>query len=54
MRQETKQIVYRDGDVRRDGFLAIDADRTGKRPGVLVVHGGAGVDDHARAGATLR
>jgi hypothetical protein len=25
-------------------------DRTGKRPGVLVVHGGAGVDDHARDG----
>ena len=51
MRLETEQIVYRDGDVRLDGFLAIDADRTGKRPGVLVVHGGAGVDDHARGRA---
>jgi len=26
-------------------------DRAGKRPGVLVVHGGAGVDDHARGRA---
>ena len=51
MRLETEQIVYRDGDVRLEGFLAIDADRVGKRPGVLVVHGGAGVDDHARGRA---
>jgi dienelactone hydrolase len=53
MRLETEQIVYRDGDARLHGFLAIDADRGGKRPGVLVVHGGAGVDDHAR-GRTRR
>src|SRR5258708_6808082 len=51
MKLETEQIVYRDGDVRLNGFLAIDADRAGKRPGVLVVHGGAGVDDHARGRA---
>src|SRR5438270_11622866 len=51
MRLETEQIVYRDGEVRLDGFLALDADRAGKRPGVLVVHGGAGVDDHARGRA---
>jgi dienelactone hydrolase len=51
MRLETEQIVYRDGDARLNGFLAIDADRAGKRPGVLVVHGGAGVDDHARGRA---
>ena len=51
MRLETEQIVYRDGDARLTGFLAIDADRAGKRPGVLVVHGGAGVDDHARGRA---
>ena len=35
----------------RHGFLAIDADHAGNRPGVLVVHGGAGVDDHARGRA---
>ena len=51
MKLETEQIVYRDAGVRLDGFLAIDADRPVKRPGVLVVHGGAGVDDHARGRA---
>jgi dienelactone hydrolase len=53
MRLETEQIVYRDGDARLNGLFAIDSDRVGKRPGVLVVHGGAGVDDHAR-GRALR
>src|SRR6476661_8183178 len=51
MRLETEHIAYRDGDARLNGFLAIDRDRAGKRPGVLVVHGGAGVDDHARGRA---
>jgi len=51
MRLETEQIVYRDGDATLSGFLAIDAERIGKRPGVLVVHGGAGLDDHARGRA---
>ena len=51
MRLETESIVYRDGDARLNGFLAIDADRAGTRPGVLVVHGGAGLDDHARGRA---
>ena len=53
MRLETEPIVYSDGDARLNGFLAIDADRAGTRPGVLVVHGGAGIDDHAR-GRTRR
>ena len=51
MRLEAEQIVYRDGDARLTGFLVFDAERAGKRPGVLVVHGGAGVDDHARGRA---
>src|SRR5947208_14834807 len=51
MRLETEEIAYHDGDARLHGFLAMDADRAGKRPGVLVVHGGAGVDDHARGRA---
>jgi dienelactone hydrolase len=51
MRLETEQIAYRDGDARLSGFLAIDADFSGKRPGILVVHGGAGVDEHARGRA---
>src|SRR4249920_2525910 len=51
MRLETEPIVYRDGDAQLNGFLAIDADRAGTRPGILVVHGGAGLDDHARGRA---
>jgi len=51
MRLETEPIVYSDGDARLNGFLAIDADRAGTRPGILVVHGGAGLDDHARGRA---
>lgn len=51
LRIETEQIVYRDGDAQLNGFLAFDADRVGMRPGILVVHGGAGVDDHARGRA---
>jgi dienelactone hydrolase len=51
VRIETEQIVYRDGDTRLTGFLVRDADHIGQRPGVLVVHGGAGLDDHARGRA---
>ena len=51
MRLETEPIVYRDGAARLSGCLVIDADRAGTRPGVLVVHGGAGIDDHARGRA---
>jgi dienelactone hydrolase len=39
---------YRDGDVSLTGYFAWDEAREGKRPGILVVHGGAGLDDHAR------
>jgi len=51
MKLDTEQIVYRDGETRLTGFFAIDSELAGKRPGVLVVHGGAGVDDHARGRA---
>ncbi len=51
MRLETEEIVYRDEDARLHGWLAINADRAGRRPGILIVHGGAGVDDHARGRA---
>ncbi len=51
MRIETEQIAYRDGDARLTGFLARDADQAGARPGLIVVHGGAGLDDHARGRA---
>ena len=51
MTLETEQVAYRDEDARLNGFLAVDAARRGKRPGILVVHGGAGLDDHARGRA---
>lgn len=51
MRLETETIAYRDGDAQLTGFSAIDAERSNVRPGILIVHGGAGVDDHARGRA---
>jgi dienelactone hydrolase len=50
---ESQTVPYRDRGTVLNGFLAWDTARTGRRPGVLVVHGGAGLDDHAR-GRTLR
>ena len=41
-------IAYRDGETSLTGFLAWDETSTGRRPGILVVHGGAGLDDHAK------
>jgi len=48
---ETARVLYRDGDAPLSGFLALDTGRTDRRPGILVVHGGAGIDDHARGRA---
>jgi dienelactone hydrolase len=42
---------YRDLDTPLTGVLCRDEARPGARPGVLLVHGGAGLDDHARAQA---
>ncbi len=42
---------YRDEDVALTGFLASGAANGDKRPGILVVHGGAGLDEHAKAQA---
>jgi dienelactone hydrolase len=47
----TQLKTYHDEDVALTGFLA-SADPSGeKRPGILVVHGGAGLDEHAKAQA---
>jgi dienelactone hydrolase len=48
---ESQTVPYRDHDTLLNGFLAWDTAPSGRRPGVLVVHGGAGLDDHARARA---
>ena len=47
----TQLKAYRDEDVALTGFLASADANGGKRPGILVVHGGAGLDEHAKAQA---
>jgi dienelactone hydrolase len=44
----TREIPYRDGGTELTGVLACDDGPAGPRPGLLLVHGGAGLDDHAR------
>src|SRR5262249_48974675 len=45
----TKPQTYADGDTELAGeFFADASGPSGRRPGVLLVHGGAGLDDHAR------
>src|SRR4029077_15568786 len=39
---------YRDGDTELTGQFRWDTERGDKRPGILVVHGGAGLDAHAK------
>jgi dienelactone hydrolase len=53
MRMNTQVIAYRDGDTELTGQFVWDAERDDKRPGILVVHGGAGLDDHAKGRARL-
>ena len=47
MKLKEEAIDYRDGDAELCGLLVWD-DSELARPGVVVVHGGAGLDDHAR------
>ena len=45
----TQPVPYKDGETSLTGFLAVDAAaRDRRRPGIMVVHGGAGLDEHAR------
>jgi dienelactone hydrolase len=48
MQIATKQVTYKDAGTALNGILFWDESQTAKRPGVLVVHGGAGLDDHAK------
>ena len=48
MQIATKQASYTDGDTKLNGIFFYDESHAAKRPGVLVVHGGAGLDDHAK------
>jgi dienelactone hydrolase len=44
----TEAVTYRDGDVELEGWIAYDASRTGRRPGVLVIHEWWGLGDHPK------
>lgn len=45
---KTEDLEYRDGELTCRGYLADDPARTGKRPGVLVVHEAGGLGDPAK------
>lgn len=44
----TRDLPYNDLDVRLTGVLHWDETQDGPRPGILLIHGGAGLDGHAR------
>ena len=48
---ETQPVPYQDGDTPLTGQFVWDAARGDQRPGILIVHGGAGLDDHAKGRA---
>lgn len=48
MKIEAAEIGYRDGGTHLTGEFFFDSEITHRRPGVLVVHRGAGLDDHTK------
>ena len=48
MQIATKQETYKDAGTTLNGIFFWDESQSTIRPGVLVIHGGAGVDDHAK------
>ncbi|GAA4505846.1 dienelactone hydrolase family protein [Actinoallomurus oryzae] len=42
-----RDLPYSDGDVELHGRFFWDETRDGPRPGIFLIHGGAGLDDHA-------
>jgi dienelactone hydrolase len=47
----TRTVSYRDLDTPLTGVLHCDEAQSGPRPGILLIHGGAGLDGHARGQA---
>ena len=47
----TRDLEYTDDGTTLDGVVVLDDSRGDRRPGVLVIHGGGGLDDHARGQA---
>jgi dienelactone hydrolase len=50
MKLKEEAIDYRDGDAELSGLLIWDGNDLA-HPGLVVVHGGAGLDDHAKGRA---
>jgi len=48
MQIATQQTNYNDGNVSLNGVFFWDDSHNAKRPGILVVHGGTGLDDHGK------
>jgi dienelactone hydrolase len=48
MQIATKHVPYKDSDTSLNGVFFWDESQNTKRPGVLVVHGGPGLDDHPK------
>jgi dienelactone hydrolase len=48
MQITTKPVAYRDANTTLNGVFFWDESQKTKRPGILVVHGGTGLDDHAK------
>jgi dienelactone hydrolase len=48
VRIATRDLPYDDLDVRLTGVLHWNEAQDGPRPGILLIHGGAGLDEHAR------
>jgi len=51
MEISTRAVPYHDLQTALTGVLFWDGTRRGGRPGILLVHGGAGLDEHARGQA---
>ena len=47
----TQPVRYHDETTTLNGLFFWDGTRQDRRPGVLIVHGGAGLDDHAKGRA---
>ena len=50
---KTEVVEYKDGDTVLEGFVAYDDAKTGRRPGVLVVHDWTGLGDYAQRRAKM-
>lgn len=46
-----QSLSYHDGDTPLTGVLVRDETHPGPRPAIMIIHGGAGLDDHARGQA---